>query len=244
MRPQSPPANRSSRCSDDAATRKRSRMRFECDAVLFDIDGTLVDSTAAVERTWHTWADNHGFDPTVILETSHGRRSIDVVTELIPGEHVQAAVDELITIVETDLDGVIALPGASEALAAVRDQRWAAVTSGEARIMLRRLEAAGLIPPEVMISADEVTRGKPDPEGYALAARRLGVDPQRCRVVQDAPAGSAAGLAACAHALAVTTTHETDELTRAHAVVPDLSACDFSSAAGRGIVVVTSTSSS
>src|SRR5699024_429969 len=101
------------------------------------------------QRTWHTWADNHGFDPHVILETSHGRRSIDVVTELIPGEHVQAAVEELITIGETDLDGVIALPGASEALAAVRDQRWAAVTSGEARIMLPRLEAAGLTPPEV-----------------------------------------------------------------------------------------------
>ena len=219
-------------------------MRFECDAVLFDIDGTLVDSTAAVERTWHTWADNHGFDPHVILETSHGRRSIDVVTELIPGEHVQAAVEELITIGETDLDGVIALPGASEAIAAVRDQRWAAVTSGEARIMLPRLEAAGLIPPVVMITADDVTRGKPDPEGYAMAARRLGVDPRRCLVVEDAPAGIAAGLAAGAQVLAVTTTHETDELTRAHAVVPDLSACDFSSAGGQGIVVVTSTSSS
>ena len=96
-------------------------MRFECDAVLFDIDGTLVDSTAAVERTWHTWANTHGFDPNVILETSHGRRSIDVVTELIPGAHVQAAVDELITIGEADLDGVIALPGAGEELAAMRD---------------------------------------------------------------------------------------------------------------------------
>src|SRR5699024_3849070 len=132
MRPQSPPANRSSRCSDDATTRKRSQMRFECEAVLFDIDGTLVDSTAAVERTWHTWADNHGFDPNVLPESSHGRRSIDVVTELIPRAPAQAAVDELTTIGETDLDGVIALPGAGEALAAVRDQRWAAVTSGEA----------------------------------------------------------------------------------------------------------------
>jgi sugar-phosphatase len=219
-------------------------MRFECDAVLFDIDGTLVDSTAAVERTWHTWADSHGFDPNVILETSHGRRSIDVVSELIAGEHVQAAVDELIAIGETDLDGVIALPGAGKALAAVRGQRWAAVTSGEARIMLPRLEAAGLTPPEVMITADDVTRGKPDPEGYTMAAHRLGVDPQRCLVVEDAPAGIAAGLASGAQVLAVTTTHETDELTRAHAVVPDLSACDFSSAGGQGIVVVTSTSSS
>src|SRR5699024_5349915 len=161
-----------------------------------------------------------------------------------PSEHVQAAVDELITIGETDLDGVIALPGASETLAAVRDQRWAAVTSGEARIMLPRLEAAGLTPPEVMVTADDVTRGKPDPEGYATAGRRLGVKPLDGVVVEDAPTGIASGLAAGAQVLAVTTTHETDELTRAHAVVPDLGGCDFSSAGGQGIVVVTSTSSS
>src|SRR5699024_8026773 len=120
MRPQSPPVSRSSRCGDDATTRKRRPMRFECDAVLFDIDGTLVDSTAAVERTWHTWAANHGFDPHVIPETSHGRRSIGVGTEVVPGEHGQAGVEELVTIGEAGLDGGIALPGASEAIAAVR----------------------------------------------------------------------------------------------------------------------------
>ena len=110
--------------------------------------------------------------------------------------------------------------------------------------MLPRLEAAGLTPPEVMITADDVTRGKPDPEGYAMAARRLGVDPQRCLVIEDAPAGIAAGLAAGAQVLAVTTTHERDELTCAHAVVLDLSSCSFYSKEGRAIVVVTSTSSS
>src|SRR5690625_6535728 len=108
---------------------------------------------------------------------------------------------------------------------------------------MSRVES-GLTTSEYIITEDDVTRGKPDPEGYAMAARRLGVDPRRCLVVEDAPAGIAAGLAAGAQVLAVTTTHETDELTRAHAVVPDLSACDFSSAGGQGIVVVTSTSSS
>src|SRR5699024_6041405 len=110
--------------------------------------------------------------------------------------------------------------------------------------MIPRLEAAGLTPPEVMITADDVTRGKPDPEGYAIAARRLGVDPQRCLVVEDAPAGIAAGLAAGAQVLAVTTTHDTDELIRAHSVMPELCACDFFSAGGQGSVWDRSTSSS
>src|SRR5699024_11861098 len=129
----------------------------ECVSVLVDVDGTPVDYTAAVDPTWHTCADNHGFVSNVILASTHGRPSIDVVTELLPGAHVQAAVEELVTIAEADLDGVIALPGAREAIAAVADQRWAAGTSGEARIMHPRLGAAGLGTPGGMITAGAVS---------------------------------------------------------------------------------------
>lgn len=211
-------------------------MRFECDAVLFDIDGTLVDSTGSVERSWRTWARLYGFDGDTILETSHGRRSRDVVGDLLPGEEVRPAVDALLAIAEEDLDGVIALPGAEEALAPIPEGRRAAVTSGERRMMLARMHAAGVQVPEVFISAEDVEAGKPDPEGYRLAARRLGADPARCLVVEDAPAGIEAGLAAGARVLAAATSHPADQLMRAHTVVDDLSTCTVTATAD-GVVV-------
>ncbi len=200
-------------------------MRFDCDAVLFDIDGTLVDSTGSVERSWRAWAQRYGFDGDAILETSHGRRSRDVVADLLPDDEVRPAVDALLAIAEADLDGIVALPGAADALAGVPAGRCAAVTSGERRMMRARMQAARVPVPGVFISAEDVEAGKPDPEGYLLAARRLDVDPQRCLVVEDAPAGIEAGLAAGAQVLAVATSHPADQLTRAHAIVEDLSRC-------------------
>jgi len=202
-------------------------MRFPVDAILFDIDGTLVDSTAAVVRTWETWAAKRGLDAQEILRVCHGRRTEDTLVMFLPtGEHA-AAVAELQQLELADLADVIALPGAQSLLPRLPADRWAAVTSGPRDVMRTRLTAAGLPIPEVLVSAEAVEAGKPDPEGYLKAAAALGRDIRRCLVVEDAPAGIEAGRAAGARVLAVATSHEAPELASADAVIPDLSACEL-----------------
>ncbi|MEU3016618.1 HAD family hydrolase [Nocardiopsis sp. NPDC007018] len=187
-------------------------MRISVDAVLFDIDGTLVDSTGAVERTWRLWGEAHGIDSDEILAVSHGRRSEDTIALFLPEEQVAEAAAELEELELADLDGVTALPATRELLTALPSRRWAAVTSGSRRLMRTRLEAAGLPVPEVLVTADDVTKGKPHPQGYLRAAAALGFDPARCLVVEDAPAGIRAGLASGAAVLAVATSHGRTEL--------------------------------
>ncbi|MDN5796476.1 MAG: HAD family hydrolase [Intrasporangium sp.] len=203
-------------------------MRFEVDAILFDIDGTLVDSTAAVERIWRAWADSHGLDVRQILEVCHGRRSQDTVALFLPDEpdgQQSAAVTELERLELDDLADVVALPGARDLLSSLAMERWAAVTSGSRALMRARLGAAGLPIPRVLVAAEDVMQGKPDPEGYRAAAAALGMNIRRCLVIEDAPAGIAAGRAACAPVLAVATSHDASALGTADAVVPDLTAC-------------------
>ena len=200
-------------------------MRFDVDAILFDIDGTLVDSTGAVERTWRTWSGARGLDADEILRICHGRRSEDTIAELLPPADRAAAVTELEQLELADLADVIALPAAYTLLTALPTQRWAAVTSGPRRLMHARLAAAGLPVPAVLVSAEDVRHGKPDPEGYLSAAAELGVDIRRCLVVEDAPAGIEAGRASGARVLAVATSHPTDALGRAEAVIGDPTAC-------------------
>lgn len=199
-------------------------MIFEVDAILFDIDGTLVDSTGTVERTWRLWAAQRGLPADDILAVCHGRRTEDTVAEFLPAAERPAAVAELERLEIGDLDQVVALPAALELLSALSADRWAAVTSGSGSLMRARLGAAGLPVPRVLVAAEDVDAGKPDPQGYRMAAEGLGVDVTRCLVVEDAPAGLAAGHAAGASVLAVATSHPVDELRRAHAVVADLRA--------------------
>ena len=146
------------------------------DAVLFDIDGTLVDSTAAVTRTWTTWAAEHGIDADEILRVCHGRRTEDTVGMFLPAEQHAAAVAELEQLELADLDDVRALPGTQSLLPRLPADRWAAVTSGSRALMRTRLTAAGLPIPEVLVSAEAVEAGKPEPEGYLKAAAALGRD--------------------------------------------------------------------
>ncbi|MEA5155115.1 HAD family hydrolase [Raineyella sp.] len=200
-------------------------MLFPVEAILFDIDGTLVDSTAAVTRTWRTWAGAHGFEAEEILRVCHGRRSEDTVADLLPAAQRAAAVTELEQLELSDLGDVVALPATRSLLTGLPTDRWAAVTSGSRRLMLARLAAAGLPAPEVLVSAEDVARGKPDPEGYRLAARALGHDVRDCLVIEDAPAGIRAGRAAGAHVLAVATSHPATQLSEADAVVTDLTSC-------------------
>jgi sugar-phosphatase len=205
---------------------------FAVEAVLFDIDGTLVDSTAAVTRTWTAWAAPRGIDAEEILRVCHGRRSEDTIATFLPAAQHAAAVAELEQLELDDLNDVITLPAAHSLLSRLPADRWAAVTSGSQRLMRARLAAAGLPIPAVLVAAEDVNAGKPDPEGYATAAAALGRDVRRCLVVEDAPAGIEAGRAVGARVLAVATSHPASELTTADAVIPDLTACHLEVTAG------------
>jgi mannitol-1-/sugar-/sorbitol-6-phosphatase len=192
-------------------------------AILFDIDGTLVDSTPVVERSWRTWAREYDVDADAVMRVCHGRRTEDTVAEFVTPQRLAAAVARLQALELSDFDGVTALPGAREVLDGLPGGRWAAVTSGERALMTARLAAARLPIPETMICAEDVAVGKPSPEGYLRAAGALGFDAAQCVVVEDAPAGIAAGLAAGARVVAVTTTHTADQVAGADAIVADLS---------------------
>jgi sugar-phosphatase len=201
-------------------------MEFTCAAVLFDADGTLIDSIPAVERTWRTWSTEYGLDPDAVLAVCHGRPSATTIGELVPGDGFPAALARLDDMEITDTRGVRAYPNASELLDALTDAGlpWAVVTSGSLALVTARLKAADLPTPPVLVTADSVRNGKPDPEGYRLAARQLGVDPADCVVIEDAPAGVRAGKAAGATVIAVTTSHTADVLDPADVIVPALSA--------------------
>lgn len=213
-------------------------MKYE--AILFDIDGTLVDSTPAVEKVWNSWAASAGLDADAILAVSHGRRTRDTLAEFIPEENIAQAMADMRVIELAELHSVTALPGVRDILSALPTDRWAAVTSGDRELMVARLEASEVPVPHVLVDADDVAAGKPDPEGYLLAAAQLGVDPTRCLVVEDAPAGLQAGRAAGGGVLAVATSHPARELEGlGDAVVDTLADVEFI-VDDDGITVVTS----
>ncbi len=171
-------------------------MHLACVGVLFDCDGVLVDSDATVDATWRRWARDYGVDPEQLLATVHGRRSEDTVGAWVPAEQAAAALERIDRYEVEDAATVRALPGAQALLAAMPAGSWAIVTSGKRELAVARLRASGLPVPEVLVSAGDVTQGKPDPEGYARAARDLGVPAARTVVVEDAAAGMQAGRAA------------------------------------------------
>lgn len=169
-------------------------------AVLLDMDGTLVDSDASVERAWTTWSAEHGLDPAAVLAIAHGSPADRTVRRLLPAldeASVTTAAQRQLDLQYDDLSDVVAAPGAPELLAALdrTGLPWAVVTSADVRLAKARLGAAGIEPP-LLVTVEDVRRGKPDPEGYLLAAGRLGVDPAACLVVEDSEPGLAAGRAA------------------------------------------------
>jgi len=200
-------------------------MLFRAQALLVDIDGTVVDSTAAVVASWTTWAGRYRLDAGEILRVCHGRRTQDTVAMFLPAERVPSATRQVEELELAALDGVAALPGADMLLQDLPANRWAGVTSGSQRLMRARLAAARLPVPAVLIAAEDVSEGKPDPEGYLAAAAALGCDIVRCVVIEDSPAGIAAGQVAGARTVAVATSHDAAELTSADIVVQDLTRC-------------------
>lgn len=195
------------------------------DAILFDLDGTLVDSTASVERAWLRWAREEHVE-IARMRGSHGMPAAEIVIRLLPEERHAAAIARIMDYEVNDVAGVLARPGSADALAALPAGRAAIVTSCTRPLLAARASAAGLTLPAVTVTADDVTRGKPDPEPFRLGAERLGLDPARCLVVEDAPAGLTAARAAGCATLAVDGTHPLDQL-EADAAIANLSLLRF-----------------
>jgi mannitol-1-/sugar-/sorbitol-6-phosphatase len=192
--------------------------------ILSDLDGVLVDSAATIEAAWRRFAERHGLDAEHVLRESHGRRTIDVIRLVAP--HLDAGT-EADRVEREEIDAarhVRALPGARELVDSVPSGRFAIVTSGSRGLALARLHAAGLPAPGVLVAAEDVEVGKPDPAGYLRAAALLGADPAHCLVLEDAPAGVAAGRAAGMTVVAVLTTNAEPALRAAHSRVRDLCA--------------------
>lgn len=185
--------------------------------VLFDMDGVLVDSTAAVARVWTIWARKHGLDPETVVKIAHGRPSISTIRELLPRADHDAEDREVERLEIEDVEGIVALPGAAELLRALPATRYAIVTSATRPLAEVRLRAAGLPVPENLVTARDVQRGKPNPDPYLMGAKILGVPPAECVVIEDAPSGVLAGKAAGARVVALRTTATGAELQEAGA---------------------------
>lgn len=177
-------------------------------AFLFDMDGTILTSIVAAERVWANWARKHGLDVEAFLPTIHGRRTIETIAALgLPGVDPEVEAQAVTAAELEDVEGIDAIAGAAAFLASLPADRWAVVTSAPRALAERRIAAAGLPSPAVMIAAEDVERGKPAPDCFLLAAQRLGHPIADCLVFEDAPAGIAAAEAAGASVVVITATH-------------------------------------
>ena len=190
---------------------------IRCRGVLFDLDGVLVDSTPAVARVWTWWAREHGFNAEEVVRQAHGRPSITTIRELLPDGDHDAENREVERREIEDIDDVIPLPGSPQLLEALPLDRWAIVTSCTRRLAEVRIAAAELPKPKYLVTSNDVSRGKPDPEPYLKGAQILAVAAEECVVVEDAPAGIRAGKAAGARVVALRTTAREAELREAGA---------------------------
>lgn len=177
-------------------------------AFLFDMDGTVLNSIAAAERVWTKWARHLGLDVASFLPTIHGKRAIETIAALkLPGVDPVVEADALLKAEAADLEGIVPIPGAVAFLKSLPPERWAVVTSAPRELALLRMAAAGIPVPAIIVSAEDVTRGKPAPDCFLLAAKRLGVEARECLVFEDAPAGIAAGEASGASVMVISATH-------------------------------------
>jgi sugar-phosphatase len=180
--------------------------QIQCAALLFDMDGVLINSTPAVARVWRRWAIEHGFNPEEVVARAHGRPSLTTVREYLPNADHEAENREVERREIEDLEGVIPLPGALDLLASLPADRWIIVTSCTRPLAEVRIRAAGLPLPKKLITSNDITHGKPHPEPYLKGAAVLGFPPAECIVLEDVPAGVRAGKAAGAKVIAFKTT--------------------------------------
>jgi mannitol-1-/sugar-/sorbitol-6-phosphatase len=198
-------------------------MEIACAAILFDMDGVLIDSTPAVARVWSQWARERGFDPETVVGLAHGRPSMATVRDLLPDADHEAENREVERREIADLEGVIPLPGSRQLLARLGAERYAIVTSSTRKLAEARLQAAGLPVPKHFVTSSDIVNGKPHPEPYLKAAGKLGADPRECVVVEDVPSGIRSGKAAGARVIAFPTTVKAEALRAAGAdwIVPN-----------------------
>jgi sugar-phosphatase len=192
-------------------------IQTHCAALLFDLDGVLINSTPAVARVWRGWAIEHGFDPEEVVARAHGRPSLTTVSEYLPDADHEAENREVERREIEDLEGVVPLPGALDLLASLPDDRWTIVTSCTRPLAEVRIRAAGLPLPKKMITSNDITYGKPHPEPYLKGASVLGFPAADCIVLEDVPAGVRAGKAAGARVIAFKTTVQESVLREAGA---------------------------
>jgi mannitol-1-/sugar-/sorbitol-6-phosphatase len=192
-------------------------------AIIFDLDGVLANSIAVVEEAWGIWCAEKGLDYEAVMQVAHGRRKSEILAIVLPGCDPERDIERLTELEGERIHCVKKIAGTAELVAGLPAGRWAIATSGERPAALARLREVGIVPPAVMISAEDVTRGKPNPEVYLRAAAGIGIAPERCLVFEDAPAGVAAALAAGMTAAAVLTTYSASDFPSGIPAIPDFS---------------------
>jgi len=192
-------------------------LALEVAGVLFDMDGVLISSIGSVNRSWRKWAEHYGLPNPETFQIEHGTRAVDTITRLKPDLDVSEGLQLIEDLEMEDVADLKVLPGARALLESLPPERWAIVTSATKRLLLGRLHAAELPVPDLFISGDMVERGKPDPEPYRRGAELIHSAPADCLVVEDAPSGVGAGIAAGCSVLGVLGTHTEKELRAAGA---------------------------
>jgi mannitol-1-/sugar-/sorbitol-6-phosphatase len=206
-----------------------SNFSFSCAGILFDLDGVLVDSTRAVDREWREWAARKGVDGDAIMAIAHGVRTIEVIRRVAPHLDAETEAAAIENHEAHDQRGVTVMPGAADLLKAIPAACWGVVTSGSRLLAQNRLRYCGLPVPQVLVTSDDVTNGKPHPEPYLKGAELLGFRPAECLVIEDAPAGIQAARAAGMKVIGMASTYAAEKLSVADAVVRAFSTIRVSS---------------
>jgi mannitol-1-/sugar-/sorbitol-6-phosphatase len=186
--------------------------QITCDAVLFDLDGVLIDSTSCIVRHWKAWADRHGLELDKVMQAAHGIRTIETMRITAPHLDADKEAERFTAHEVVDTAGVVAIEGAAQVLASLPAGSWAIVTSGSLNLVKARLAKAEITIPPILITADDVSQGKPAPEPYQAAAKRLGVPSARCVVIEDAPAGVESGKKAGMRVIGIAATYPRETL--------------------------------
>ncbi len=211
---------------------------FSCSAILFDLDGVLVDSTCAVDREWRKWAARKGVDGDAIMAIAHGVRTIEVIRRVAPHLDAEAEASAIENHEAGDQQGVTVMPGAVDLVRSIPEGRWGVVTSGSRLLATNRLRYCGLPVPDVLVTSDDVTHGKPHPEPYLKGAELLGFEPVDCLVIEDAPAGiESARRAGGMKVIGLASTYAAKKLAEADAVVQKLARVQVTADGARRLLV-------